>query len=479
MKEQIKRDFIRNIYCDHHSLLPFLPVFRDKISTFSITDDDDITRTGCIRFSRNGSYSIILNKKFIAKFDLDSKDIMWMIIHEISHYLLGHFDYPGTRNPLENFVFDTQVNSLMYNINSRKSIGLLTKIYRRFYKQLKYKPEKSALMNVLLVPPFKKRELIEKELNEIGLLSEENTGEFVSLWYDLYSRKGLSVQVIYSRLSLIFDVKRMKNYYFILIQSEGRFNEELRKKIATKYIDKISNYLGWFRKSDYFEHEIIPDPLTKKDIKELNLLKHAITQTLSDSKDHSIETEKEMFFNSVIPFYARKQITLITGGYYPLFFPGRFFSRDIENRFSAVYIDFSGSTRDYKDKIYFLLQELKDFFKGPYFLFSTRVKEVSLDDIKKGHAISGGTNIDAVLMHINENKFKKALIITDGLFDSPRIEINAEIYEILLKRYETIGREYSKLKSTGKLKKSWFLYKESGINLNPVNNLLGMSLVNE
>ena len=131
-----------------------------------------------------------------------------------------------------------------------------------------------------------------------------------------------------------------------------------------------------------------------------------------------------------MPNVSRKESLLITQEYNPLFYTQNQM-RD-EEKEVAIYVDFSYSTESYHAEIAKILTALKNQYRGRYFAFTTKITEMTFNDLIKGEYNSGGTDIEPVYEHINQNGFKKALIITDGEFCLPSNSTNARIFALLL-----------------------------------------------
>lgn len=80
----------------------------------------------------------------------------------------------------------------------------------------------------------------------------------------------------------------------------------------------------------------------------------------------------------------------------------------------AVYLDVSGSVESHLPRILGILARLEDVLKGVY-LFSTKVVEVPFKEVMAGKIqTTFGTSFDCVAESIVENRFKRAIVLTDG-----------------------------------------------------------------
>ena len=142
---------------------------------------------------------------------------------------------------------------------------------------------------------------------------------------------------------------------------------------------------------------------------------------------------------------------MIGFGVVPIFYSTYFETPQPES--IAIYIDFSISTQDYHSEICGLLASMRSVYKGCYYAFTTDITEITFEHLTTGQFESGGTDITPVIEHINKNKFKKVLIITDGEFSPSQVITKSEIYLLLFEKSNT---PYS-INKSGSVKKVWFL----------------------
>ena len=86
-----------------------------------------------------------------------------------------------------------------------------------------------------------------------------------------------------------------------------------------------------------------------------------------------------------------------------------------------VYIDVSGSTDNVKRPLYGAVLDCEAFVHRKVHLFSTKVVDVGLGDLRRGVCKStGGTDIGCVAEHMAANRIRRALLITDGWVGTPQ-----------------------------------------------------------
>ena len=86
-----------------------------------------------------------------------------------------------------------------------------------------------------------------------------------------------------------------------------------------------------------------------------------------------------------------------------------------------VYMDVSGSMDAVKKALYGAVLDCREYVHPTVHLFSTRIANVSLDELRRGVCKStGGTDIACVAKHMSENRVRRSLIVTDGWVGTPR-----------------------------------------------------------
>jgi hypothetical protein len=132
-------------------------------------------------------------------------------------------------------------------------------------------------------------------------------------------------------------------------------------------------------------------------------------------KAQTVKTTDMYSKSPVVPFQlSRSDAFLLSTGYTPLLWNTRVFHEEKEYSALPIYLDVSGSMNEelpYVVKLLANLDEEIDHVWG----FSTHVKKITIDQLKKGGISSwGGTNFDCIVSHALEHKLKNILIITDG-----------------------------------------------------------------
>jgi hypothetical protein len=132
------------------------------------------------------------------------------------------------------------------------------------------------------------------------------------------------------------------------------------------------------------------------------------------------EDQQEMM--SPIPALDRRSMVLRSLGRPPILHRGQL---PIPRRMPAgsklhVYVDVSGSIADLKGDLYGAVLDCREWVYFPVHLFSTRVIDVALAQLRQGICITtDGTDIACVAVHIQHHRVKRALLLTDGYVGRP------------------------------------------------------------
>jgi hypothetical protein len=125
----------------------------------------------------------------------------------------------------------------------------------------------------------------------------------------------------------------------------------------------------------------------------------------------------------IAPTMARRSLVLRAMGAQPLLHPVAvpWRHRVPTGAKVRVYIDVSGSMSSVLKALYGAVLDCQNLVFRTVYLFSTKVADMSLADLKAGRCEStGGTDIGCVAEHMARNRVTRALVITDGWVGTPR-----------------------------------------------------------
>ena len=86
-----------------------------------------------------------------------------------------------------------------------------------------------------------------------------------------------------------------------------------------------------------------------------------------------------------------------------------------------IYLDVSGSMKGLLGSLYGAALDCEDLVHPKVHLFSSRVVDISLAQLRAGHCeTTGGTSIDVVADHMDRHRIRRALLVTDGWVGRPQ-----------------------------------------------------------
>ncbi len=228
-------------------------------------------------------FNILFNILFIRNYFLTDEDILWIICHEISHFILNHFNPDLNKKyskDFRNLAFDCQVNSLLYNINERNEITLFKKINGiNYYQYLNGEDSDSYVF--LTIPPFKDVQTVKDDFERIQL-DKEKADLIIEFWFKNYDENGLGVNKIFEYLERIISPDEYNNE-----EEMGEFDPaELPQSLIELSETLTTIREGQAAGKEYYENkfDLTECPLNKD---KKQILKTAIIRAMFESQTTS------------------------------------------------------------------------------------------------------------------------------------------------------------------------------------------------
>ncbi|MCX8094332.1 MAG: VWA domain-containing protein [Candidatus Goldbacteria bacterium] len=405
---------------------------------FFLTDKTDVTQTAAVVKTNDGKYNIYFNTDFLDTHVKDKKDLIFVFLHEVLHIVNGDLlkNLWMSFNPkISNIIFDIKINSSIIKYHLKESYNFLKNLYG----------DTSNVFNLLLCPIFdlsyifddsisfneeKKKEITNK-IVKMKFVNEKiiRDKKLLAKWYiDVWFNDFSSDKLLYEVLNIL-DIRNM-DIEVLLLGNHGH------------------DRFGFL-----FEKNIDIDEFLRPDNK--NEIIRMVKRVLEEDGEKKIIDKFITSKYGVIPNPGRREVFLMKSNVYPFFFPNNIDDDCETYKNSHVYIDVSASFERELPFIYKLVESAKMYISEPIFLFSDKIVKIRMQELKKGVVkTSFGTNFDNVLLHALQNKFKKILIITDGIGNvscdlKKKVQNNMEIFVVLL--------ENNKNPFQGIAKKTWIL----------------------
>ena len=364
--------------------------------------------TACI--SKDGRMQY--HPEFVDKYVEDESDLFSLIVHELMHPLFDHFVHgPGK---LENIGADAVINAIISRVFSRQSNR--GKLFRGFYQ--------NEGMEGLLRPD-----------------SDMNQGRYGKLYRMLYAGQPaprLSTgEVIQSLKVLAPENERPEVALLGSHGNEGGGPTEGRKsgEAVTENSNRTRRLADLLLKAaqeqggpaggqfDSLIQVLVQSARSGKSLRKDLLQRYSTRRKLDRIVEQS---NRRSLAVSPIPLHPTKRDLVLMAADIPLFQYHNHVSRPTRDKQGlAVYLDVSGSVFEELPKILGVLHQLRQTLKT-IFMFSNKVVEISFAQLMKGDLKSTyGTDFDCVADSIVENRFDRAVVITDGFasLDEERAEM--------------------------------------------------------
>jgi hypothetical protein len=127
---------------------------------------------------------------------------------------------------------------------------------------------------------------------------------------------------------------------------------------------------------------------------------------------------------SPIPRLMRRSVVLNAIGAAPLLHQEQLDMKRVvpQGEQVHVYLDVSGSVSGLVGALYGAILDNKQFVHPVVHLFSTRVVDVTLQQLRAGYCVTTcGTCIECVAQHMKQHRVRRAVIVTDGFVGAPGV----------------------------------------------------------
>lgn len=341
-----------------------------------------------------------INLDFCCKHLQSENDVKCVLLHEFLHVLLDHNLQYQRMTPLLNIALDAIINAVIHRLKGRA----YSDFFLRFYE---WKSVTMLLRPMLDVSREKHSSVPAEQMNlhkriYRGELGAEDLLEILE-----------NTREICSQIGNIKVIPVLGNHSSRKVSAKGK---AIMDAIA-KRTEGMPVWSKGFLKSDH------RDPAERKDIKKFQLDRwRKITMELirkciiPDRYARPEKIESEFMLPVLSQTDRRASLRYLSGGIIPFSRHSALLPEPTAR--CVVYLDVSGSMNKEIQQLISLLHQLRDHLQQPFYSFADVVGPARFSGGKVIIRSSGGTRIDIVFEHMRKNQFKKALIVTDGYFDT-------------------------------------------------------------
>ncbi len=369
---------------------PFFSVLIPVIAKTRIARADNI-KTACIGW-KDGEPFLQFNPDFCSKYVRTPEDVLFILAHEVCHFILGHLNNPlihynakyGKR--CVNLAFDVIIDQLLYRHfgGEAGSLGIIN-----YYKETK------CPVRLLLPPVCLKEEEFEKESCK-EVFRQISAGRQMTpyrLIQHLVSAHGFKID----HVSFIIE----RGWFGGNAPCHwGRVDARF-KRLADRLLGQVYGCAGF--------HPQVEKRKQAFRTRFMNIIRDV-------ANDGEARIEEQASGGGVLPHPGRRDfVNLSTGMPVVIYHANPVFEAQ---KGITVYLDVSGSMDNEMPKVFAALDSIKEFINFPIYAFSTRVHPVTRRNLESRDVLStGGTDFDCVAEHAIRHRNEKLLLITDGFSD--------------------------------------------------------------
>lgn len=363
---------------------------------------------------------LLVNPEFVAKHARTSEALLMLVMHELHHVLLGHTTLFPRVTKVQNFVFDAVINGLVCRMFPGKDH---TAFFTDYY-------DAGSFPQCLLRPPpgWPGDAVVADGIAALPDPQRQLVGEVHAA---LYSSAGATYQEVFEALPRLLAVQVIEGIPLLGGHKEGGESGTQLDKRSPVLFDIVRGIVEqWPQPPDPIRGRSLADVLNPTTVEarrppsSRSVLRGLIRKVAGFSNAGAIRrlrtdpTEAP----TPIPGLGRRSMVLRALGQEPLLHTGQVAWRRpvLAGERVHVYLDVSGSMDAVKGPLYGAVLDCEALIHPVVHLFSTRVADISLAELRRGVCQStGGTDIACVAEHMATNRVRRALLVTDGWVGKP------------------------------------------------------------
>ena len=335
-----------------------------------------------------------INLDFCRKHLMTESEVKCVLLHEFLHVLLLHHLNYVVNTPLLNVALDAVINAIIHRIKGPEYSDFLSRFYEWKMPTLLLRPRPAALSEyrahgiwykwievheLLYAGRVSAEDLLERLEHDLALSDDKVSGIIL-----IGEHQGTTIQKI---PEVIYKALRRRLGDLPSIFEPGKAGEKSTKAMEARKQFQINKWRS--QAMEVLRRCVIPDhrgvPGSREETVMVPLL------SMEDRR-----ASMRALTSRLMPF-ARHRLSI----------------PQTDNR-CVVYLDVSGSMDNELDQLLSLLAILREHIRMPLYTFSNIVAPARFVNGRIELTTTGGTEIGPVFDHIRKNKFRRALIVTDG-----------------------------------------------------------------
>jgi hypothetical protein len=364
---------------------------------------------------------LLVNPAFVAKHANSAEALLVLVMHELHHVLLGHTTLFPRTTRVQNFVFDAVINGLVCRMFPGEDH---TRFFTDYYGA-------DVFPHCLLRPP-PGWPAAPAMAGGIASLAEPQRSRVNEVHQALYSAGGASYQEVYESLPKLLDETAIGSVPLLGgHDGYGRTDGVLEQRSPLLF-DVVRGIVEqWPQPPDPIRGRSLADVIAATQVQirrppsARTVLRRLIRRVAGERGAGVVRRTRmsEVHAPTPIPGLARRSLVQRALGHETLLHDGRTTWRRAvpAGECVHVYLDVSGSMEGVLGPLYGAVLDCEALVHRTVHLFSTKVADVSLAELRRGVCKStGGTDIACVASHMASNRVRRALVVTDGWVGKPR-----------------------------------------------------------
>ena len=364
---------------------------------------------------------LLVNPDFVWKNADTSEKLLMLVMHELHHVLLGHTTLFPRVTKVQNFVFDAVINGLVCRMfPAEDHIAFFTDYYSA----------DSFPVCLLRPPPGWPGK--QDTAAGISALPESTRGIVDEVHAALYSSAGATYQEVFDALPKLLDERSIGGIPLLGGHGDDGGSAGEIEHQSPVLFDIVRGIVEqWPQPPDPIRGRSLADVINSTVVKPNGpssnrwILRRLIRKVAGLDGAGAVHRLRinQMEASTPIPGLDRRSMVLRAFGREPLLYVGKTRWRHTVRWGERVhvYLDVSGSMDQVKGPLYGAVLDCEPFVHPTVHLFSTKIANISLAELRRGVCkTTGGTDIACVAEHMAANRVHRALLVTDGWVGSPR-----------------------------------------------------------
>jgi hypothetical protein len=377
---------------------------------------------------------MFINPEFVAARAETPEKLLMLVMHELHHVILGHTRLYRRVEPIDNLVFDAVINAMLCRLFPDPEH---TAMFSDYYGEDKF-PE------CFLRPPPAWHPEQREQVVPVALQAEHRA-DLAALHRELYAGNGATYQELREAFESSGEDARIE-----LARLLGDHREEGRGSSSDGLLENRAPVLLEEMRRITEQWPRPPIPIIGRSMHEL--LEGTIKTVPRSNRSRLEQILRKVggaggtgripqidqivaSVSSAVPHADRRSVVITALGGRTLLYRGEVPLRRVtlHGLKVHVYLDVSGSIGNLVGPLYAAILACRDLVHPVIHLFSTKIADVTLDELCRGVCRStGGTSIECVADHMGRHKVRRAVIVTDGYVGRPGASASAVLSDAVV-----------------------------------------------